>query len=102
MAFLVSRWEVFGYAAVEALGQLTPVIVTRQVPVAEYVERVSSGWVCDSDTDSIAAAFHEAVKLGKAGLKAMGRNAADVDGGCSPVEIAQQVCGVYAGHAAGL
>ena len=54
---LTSHAENFGIAVVEALAAGTPVLVTRGVALAGFVEQQGLGHSCDLDTDAIARAL---------------------------------------------
>lgn len=58
---LTSHAENFGVAVVEALAAGTPVLVTRGVALAGFVEQQGLGQVCELETHSIARALAQAL-----------------------------------------
>ncbi len=50
---LCSKHENFGLAALEALAVGVPVLLSRQVDLADEVERGHAGWVVDGGTDAL-------------------------------------------------
>ena len=54
---LPSFTENFANSVIEVLSTGTPVLVSEKAGVAEYVKENKLGWVCGTDTDSIAEAI---------------------------------------------
>lgn len=56
--FVLPSWsENFGYAVVEAMAARVPVIVTRDVGVADLVERASAGIITDRSVGAVTTAI---------------------------------------------
>jgi glycosyltransferase involved in cell wall biosynthesis len=53
---LTSHSESFAIAAMEAMAAGIPVLVTREVPLAELIERFSTGWITSQQPAAIAKA----------------------------------------------
>lgn len=78
MFVLPSHSENFGISALEAMAQGVPVVVTKQVGLAQAVSEHGCGIVVDGDAASIASAIWQithnpqrAVRLGEAGFDAV-------------------------------
>ncbi len=55
---LPSYNENFGNVVIESLSVGTAVLISRQVGLADYVSRHQMGWLCDTDSESIAGQIH--------------------------------------------
>ncbi|MBL9133137.1 MAG: glycosyltransferase [Verrucomicrobiaceae bacterium] len=59
---LPSHSESFGIAVAEAMSAARGVIVSRMVPVADWVRDADAGWVVEPDRDSVHAALSDVLK----------------------------------------
>jgi glycosyltransferase involved in cell wall biosynthesis len=59
---LPSRYEGFGFVALEAMINATPVIVTVETGIAEHVLAANAGWVVLPTVEGLAAGLNAAIK----------------------------------------
>ena len=57
---LTSHSENFALTVIEALSVGTPVLISNQIGIYDYVLQKDLGWVCDVNVDSIAASLKAA------------------------------------------
>lgn len=58
---LPSQSESFGIAVMEAAAVGTPIVTTREVPLAPLLERFNLGWTCEPTAKSVAAVMEQAL-----------------------------------------
>ena len=75
---LPSHDENFGNAVIESLCVGTPVLISEQVGLAEYVTENNLGWVCQTNVNSVGNAINNIAKNCQAGLERIRKNAPDV------------------------
>ena len=56
-----SHQESFGLTVFEALGQGVPVVVSRNIDIADLISEAGAGWVCDLEEQALAASLQEAI-----------------------------------------
>ncbi len=56
---LPSYDENFGNTVIESLSAGTPVLISEQVGLADYVEKNDLGWICQTNPDSIGERINE-------------------------------------------
>ena len=59
---LPSHDENFGNAVIESLGVGTPVLISEQVGLADYVKRNNLGWICHTNAASVSWAINDIIK----------------------------------------
>lgn len=57
---LPSHDENFANVVIESLAMGTPVLISKNVGLADYVSKNNLGWICDTDIDSVASKLEEA------------------------------------------
>ena len=62
MLVLTSRYDGFGLVVLEAMLAARPVIVSREVGAASFVEEAQCGYVCGPSPESIYAALLRALE----------------------------------------
>ncbi|CAN5125563.1 glycosyltransferase [soil metagenome] len=72
---LPSYDENFGNAVIESLSVGTPVLISDQVGVADYVTKNNLGWVCQTNPVSISNSISSIIQDQKAALGHMRKNA---------------------------
>jgi glycosyltransferase involved in cell wall biosynthesis len=60
LMILPSHDENFGNVVIESLSVGTPVLISKNVGLADYVETKSLGWVCEPDQDEISTYINRA------------------------------------------
>jgi glycosyltransferase involved in cell wall biosynthesis len=59
---LPSHDENFGNAVIESLSVGTPVLISEEVGLADYVAKNNLGWICQTSAGSVAAAINDIAK----------------------------------------
>jgi len=72
---LPSYDENFGNVVIESLSVGTPVLISEQVGLADYVKKNNFGWICQTNPVSISSAINEMGKNHKADLSRIRKNA---------------------------
>ena len=60
---------------IESLSVGTPVLISEQVGLADYVKKNNFGWICQTNPVSISSAINEMGKNHKADLSRIRKNA---------------------------
>jgi len=72
---LPSYDENFGNTVIESLSVGTPVLISEQVGLADYVQKNDWGWICQTNPASVSSAINEIGKNHQAGLSRIRKNA---------------------------
>jgi glycosyltransferase involved in cell wall biosynthesis len=91
---LPSHHENFGLSLAEALSCGVPVVVSRQVQLADAVVDAQCGWVSELTLDALAAALREAMSSPKL-LQARSAAAKKLGQTFSPAMVARQLVELY-------
>lgn len=75
---LPSHDENFGNAVIESLSVGTPVLISEQVGLAEYVTENNLGWICQTNVNSVGKAINNIANNSQADLERIRKNAPDV------------------------
>ncbi|MFI5158512.1 MAG: XrtY-associated glycosyltransferase XYAG1 [Sphingobacteriales bacterium] len=75
---LPSYDENFGNAVIESLSVGTPVLISREVGLADYVERKHLGWICQTTAVSVASAINAIGSECRGDLDRIRREAPDI------------------------
>ena len=75
---LPSHDENFGNVVIECLSTGTPVLITKQVGLADYVQTNRLGWICDTSPESVSDAIMNIIKNRKHELKEIRKIAPDI------------------------
>lgn len=75
---LPSHDENFGNVVIECLSTGTPVLITKQVGLADYVEVNQLGWICDTTPQSVSEAITDIVKNRKQEIQQIRKIAPDI------------------------
>jgi glycosyltransferase involved in cell wall biosynthesis len=96
LLFLTSRWEAFGYSALEAMALGIPIVLTDCVPLSYLTIKYNCGWSCKAREESICSAFEKALELHPRELKEMGKRGRDiVFREFDPHRISSLLCNAY-------
>ncbi|MEL7121460.1 MAG: glycosyltransferase [Bacteroidota bacterium] len=95
---LTSHNENFANAVLESLAVGTPVLVSDQVGLSEYVQSKKLGWVCTTDPKDIQAKLEEIIAQPQQLLEINQRAATQVRKDFDPAVIAQQYLDAYQKH----
>ena len=75
---LPSHDENFGNVVIESLSTGTPVLISEQVGLADYVKENNMGWICQTKPGSIADAINKIMANGADDLLLIRRTAPDI------------------------
>jgi glycosyltransferase involved in cell wall biosynthesis len=102
---LPSLHENFGVSLLEALAAGVPALVSRQVDLADAIERVGAGWICDTSVESLRTTL-EAAMTSRTERMSRGRRAHEManrfswsDIGARLVDLYQEIRAPYASMA---
>jgi len=75
---LPSHDENFGNVVIECLSTGTPVLITRQVGLSDYVAANNLGWICDNNPESVSKAITDIAENEKHELGQIRKIAPDI------------------------